>query len=643
VSLKARQVAGVTAIVGLVVIILSLIQVAALGRVRLEESQARGEALSHAIFQQAYKVGQLGDLHEGLRTDSGIRSLLESSIAYSKNVTYAAIVDSSGKVIAHSFPSQEGNHLVPQDRLDDLLSRSAVAQMRAIYSDRTFEVRQPLLLGTEDFGSIRIGLSTLLIQDDLSKALRPAILTALTALLIAMVCAMLLSHWLLRPIHVIKAGLSRLGRGEFDVKLDLPSDEEFGELGTSFNSISAQLAAVGNRVGETANLKSLVEHLEDAVALFSPDGALLFANPAMVPLIGTDESGRRIDDLVPRPHLCRRLIERTLATGQPQGPVSGPLSGVEDDRLFMTHPVLGPDGQPLGVVLLARNLGYLTRMESQLKVSHRLAALGGLLTGVAHEVKNPLNAMTIHLELLKQKLSSAAGARARLGRPAAVALVPAGEAAGARLLDAPAGLVTDASAGAMSNPAPPPADVPAAMKHVGIIADEIKRLDRVIQGFLKFTRPAELKLQPIQIASLIDDVIHVIEPEARGTGVTIRQQCPADAPSISGDPEMLHQALLNLSLNACQAMPNGGHLTFSCRADGDRVELAVTDSGNGIKPEHLEKIFDLYFTTKESGSGIGLSMVYRTIQLHDGEIEVESTPAHGTTFRLLFPRANPGA
>ena len=103
---------------------------------------------------------------------------------------------------------------------------------------------------------------------------------------------------------------------------------------------------------------------------------------------------------------------------------------------------------------------------------------------------------------------------------------------------------------------------------------------------------------------------------------------------------MLRQAFLNLALNACQAMPDGGTLRITCEAArGRRVRVIVADTGVGISPEHLQRVFDLYFTTKPKGSGIGLSMVYRTVQMHDGEIEVESIPGVGTTFRLLLPQA----
>ncbi len=171
-----------------------------------------------------------------------------------------------------------------------------------------------------------------------------------------------------------------------------------------------------------------------------------------------------------------------------------------------------------------------------------------------------------------------------------------------------------------------------------VIANEIRRLDEVVQGFLKFSRPEDLKLQPVSLPALFDEIVPIVRPEADRAGVTLSVECPPL--DVHGDPAMLRQAFLNLALNACQAMPGGGTLTIRCEsARGHRVSIAFVDTGVGIAPEHLQRIFDLYYTTKEKGSGIGLSMVYRTVQMHDGEIEAQSTPGAGTTFRLLLPRA----
>jgi signal transduction histidine kinase len=180
-----------------------------------------------------------------------------------------------------------------------------------------------------------------------------------------------------------------------------------------------------------------------------------------------------------------------------------------------------------------------------------------------------------------------------------------------------------------------------ALEHVEIIEGEVRRLDGVVQGFLKFTRPEDLRLQPVRLASLFEGIVPVVEPEAQRNHVKLSVDCPASLPPVSGDAGMLRQAFLNLMINACQAMPQGGSLRVVCApASRQRVLVTVEDTGVGIPPDHLSRIFDLYFTTKEHGTGIGLSMVYRIVQLHDGDIEVESTPGRGTTFRVHLQRAH---
>jgi signal transduction histidine kinase len=139
----------------------------------------------------------------------------------------------------------------------------------------------------------------------------------------------------------------------------------------------------------------------------------------------------------------------------------------------------------------------------------------------------------------------------------------------------------------------------------------------------------------------MDEILPIIETEANKHNVKVTIDVPSTVPAVNGDAAMLRQAFLNLAINACQAMPSGGSLRLmSSPASRSRVEIRVQDTGVGIAPEHLSKIFNLYFTTKERGTGIGLSMVYRIIQMHDGEVEVQSTPGRGTTFRVLLPRAS---
>src|SRR5262245_7296250 len=419
-GIKGKQVLGVTSLVGAVVVSLSVLHLANVARVSLDESRARAELVANAIFHRAFNVVAAGggDPYVALRNDPGLRSILESSL-YSKNVTYAALANVDGAAFVHADRSLEGQPLPAGGDLTRLLGQSSLSQLFAIYSSQgqNLEYRQPLF-GDREIGSIRIGVSTLLIREDLDRSLRPALLTALGALGVAVLVAMLLAQLLLRPIHMIRGGLTRLGKGEFGVQLNLGQDDEFGELGNFFNTVSEQLSADRSQMaGQVANLESAVEQLEDAVAIVNPKEELLFANPAMRSLLPAATPGAKLDALLPADHPLQRLSEQTLMNRQSRGPVSATF-GDSGERLVMTHAINDPKGELVGIMLVARNLEYLSEVQSTVRYSRKLAALGRLSAGVAHEVKNPLNAMMIHLELLRQKFTPrVARAAAVSGRP----------------------------------------------------------------------------------------------------------------------------------------------------------------------------------------------------------------------------------
>jgi signal transduction histidine kinase len=481
-SLRVRQTAAVTVLIALAMIVLSVQHVANLARVGLEDSHGIGDLLGRTIYQRARDaIAAGGDPEAALRTDAGIRSILESTAAYSRNVTYAAVVDNEGRAIAHSFPAAEGQRIEPGENLAAVLERDTLTQIRAIYADRALEVVLPLELGDAPFGAIRVGLSPILIRNNLAKAVEPMLWTTALITCAAILVGMILAGLILRPIHVINSGLVKLQRGEKVGSIDLPPDEELEGVGESFRAISEKLAA---------------------------------------------------------------------------------------------------------------------------------RSLGTLMAGVTHEVRNPLNAMTIHLELVREHLL-------RLQR-------------GSRT---PVGAVLG-----LDGPEEQPQDMNGAREHIDVIASEIKRLDEVITGFVRFIRPEELQLQPVNVHSIVNEVIALVEPDARRSGISCRAEV-ANAADLRADPALLRQALLNLALNGCQAMPNGGKLTMGARTAKDRrIAITIEDTGVGIPADKLDRIFDLYYTTKPDGSGIGLSIVYRIVQLHGGEVEVQSTEGRGTTFRLLLPQ-----
>jgi len=237
----------------------------------------------------------------------------------------------------------------------------------------------------------------------------------------------------------------------------------------------------------------------------------------------------------------------------------------------------------------------LERMASQLDVATRLAAISRLTGGVAHEIKNPLNAIALRLELL----------RARLGEPDH-------ELSG----------------------------------EIDILSKEVLRLDRVVKTFLDFSRPLDVHLQEIDLGMLAREVTEFVTPQARLAKIEVDFSAPSEPALMRGDSDLLKQAVLNLVTNAIDAMNHppdaGGRLGVRVeRAQfekgDDKLILEVSDTGPGIPPELRDKVFQLYFTTKTAGSGIGLAMTYRAVQLHNGTISFKSEAGSGTTFRLEFP------
>ena len=170
-----------------------------------------------------------------------------------------------------------------------------------------------------------------------------------------------------------------------------------------------------------------------------------------------------------------------------------------------------------------------------------------------------------------------------------------------------------------------------------IIASEILRLDRVVKTFLDFTRPVEMKSMVVSVDAFVSELAELARPQAQAVGVTVSADLHAAGATMVVDSDLLKQAALNIVVNGIEAMPQGGELRFECSISGEEAEIRISDSGTGIPPDKREKIFQLYFTTKKKGSGIGLAMTFRIVQLHNGKIDFFSEAGKGTTFILRFP------
>jgi two-component system, sporulation sensor kinase E len=228
--------------------------------------------------------------------------------------------------------------------------------------------------------------------------------------------------------------------------------------------------------------------------------------------------------------------------------------------------------------------------EARLRRAESLASLTTLAAGVAHEIKNPLGSMGIHIQLMQKLLSGSESVKS----------------------------------GDIS-------------EYLDIVNEEVERLNRIVMDFLFAVRPMDINLAEHDLNALLHEIMDFMKYEIEEAGVELSEDYQVDIPHILLDDKFIKQAILNIVKNAINAMPDGGELTISTRYRGDEVLLRIIDTGTGMSDEVLNKIFEPYFTTKEFGSGIGLTIVYKIIKEHRGEISVISQEGKGTTFTLSFP------
>ncbi len=240
----------------------------------------------------------------------------------------------------------------------------------------------------------------------------------------------------------------------------------------------------------------------------------------------------------------------------------------------------------LDSVLEKLDAGTRKHFEDQIALARRLTAINSLTGRVAHEIKNPLNSIALRLDLLRSRI--------------------AGES-------------------------------PDAEPEFAILSEEVTRLDRVVRTFLDFNRPVELHHEDVNITELAAEILQLLEPEAAQNKVTVSLVHPPGAVLVKADPGLLRQALLNVAVNAIEAMEDGGSLAIGIERCGDACAIRIADTGPGIPLSQRDKVFQLYFTTKPRGTGIGLAMTFRAMQLHGGTIEIEDGSGKGTAFRVTLP------
>ncbi|MBI4167273.1 MAG: hypothetical protein HY508_16225 [Acidobacteria bacterium] len=608
-SLKAKLTALISLLVLAVALAASTLYVSTITRQALREVEIRGEYVARATYNQARDALAQARLpaeinpndpeavrifvQTTLASDRGLATSMESAIGYIPTIYYVAITDIDGRVAVHTDPEQVRRPYQRAPRFHDLVGARLLNQLRVIYGPpRIYEIPLPLAIGDRPLGDIRVGVSTLFLRGQVTPELTRALVLSALAVLLATVTAGLLSYRLLRPLEAISRGVERMTRGEASPGLPLNRKDEWGILSSKLNLLGEQMR--GEKAAFVAlkeNLDQLFGKLTDGLMLFDQKDRLVLATPVVGRFLGRSpgtESHPAASECFAGNNPLETQIREAFRARQPLAAQVVELAGnPEIPRVAVSVQFVESEGKHVASLVTLRDAATRARLEDQIDITAKLAALGRLTSGMAHEVKNPLNAMVLQLELIKAKL---------------------------------------AVQGEKVKP------------QLDILGEEIRRLDRVVKTFLDFTRPLELRPAETDLERLVHDVFTLAEPQAKANGVRMRFEANGVLPRLILDRDLMKQALLNLVLNGCQAMPTGGDLTVTPRTLPGRVELEISDHGSGIPSEVRPKIFTLCFTTKPGGSGVGLAMAYRIVQLHNGSIDFESEVSRGTTFRISLPR-----
>jgi signal transduction histidine kinase len=613
--LKTKITLTTAALVLAVVSVNSTLYVRNLTRQVIRQANDRAQLASRQIFFEAQNAlmaaAKEGDspesdsaedvrayVQKAFDESAPLASAIDAEVGYSPLVYEISITDVNRTVLISSDRSQPGKSAVVRTDLAQLASSGFTEQIRRLYGPpRTYEVDYPFQIGRPGeqvpFGVIRVSVQTGLLRINITPALRSAALLALASVVISVFLAALVSSISFAPLQRIALQLDHISKGEFDLK-PLQRGDEFDQVSTKISQIGMQLRGVREIFSNLReNIDQVLGGLDDGLLLFSADGRAVMVSPAVERFLSMPADqllGRHAEDIFPPDHAVREAVKLHNGEFEPVASAEVVLSGIDCParRVGVSVEVIGEGEARMGTLVKFKDLESRERIGTQLQVSERLANLSGIYAGVAHEVKNPLNSMRIWLENLKDSMPAIEG-------------IP--------------------------------------QQAVRILDNEIDRLDSVVKRFLDFTRPPDMHQEEAGLKEILEEVLAVEQARLDKANISVEAHLDADVPRVLVDKQLLKQTLINLLVNAIESMPGGGQLRISLRLLAEMAEIEIQDTGRGIAPEHRERIFQLFFTTRPGGSGIGLASAFRTVQLHNGSIDFESEVGRGTTFRIGLPLA----
>ena len=604
-SVRARYLVVIISLVTIVVVALVYFQCARLMGAHLTaqvaaENMVATNALS--LAQKSVDDSPQMSAQEAIKDDPQVRAWL-IAVGRNDHFAYLGILASDNRVLVLYDPLhyRENSQVVP---FETLQAKSWLRQWLELRrGNYLYEISTPLNVNGQPFGRFVAGLPAQMLYREVLPDIRLALSIAMVAGLLAILSAVLLSNLVLRPLREFFGLIEQL-----EVESAAQSDAEKESSGQDLQWAAQRLRELGKRFAGNRNeietmrdqMRQVMSNLPDRLLLLDREQRIIMASPEAERLLLSwelhvnNENGHQpslrgmvLSEVLEDAHPLTLLTRRAFTSGQlREETLTLPTPEAKEHKLLASVQVFEEHGQLAGALLTLRDFESLKRLETQLDYATRLAALSRITSGVAHEVKNPLHAMVLHLELLRAKIDA--------GRDPG--------------------------------------------NHVEVLTSEVNRLNRVVQTFLDFTRPVQLQTRRYDANELLREVL-LLAPFMPESKIEVVKQYAPEKLFIETDIDLLKQGLLNIVINACQAMPGGGTLTLATASHNNQVEITISDTGIGIPEEMREKIFNLYFTTKEKGSGIGLAQAFRAIQMHSGSIDVESEVGQGTSFRILLPAA----
>lgn len=413
-----------------------------------------------------------------------------------------------------------------------------------------------------------------------------------TIALLLLVILLVVYHSFKQPLKSMRHLAEHLNAGDYDYRIEYSRNDEFTD---TFMRINHSLERLG--VGEESyskkeeNIRNLLEVLEESIVVVNEHLQLATYNPAVVKLFGCAQ-GEQFPELFARVVdeniALRDLIRQLKALGQ-ESLTRSLVLWVDEKELQVNVTVQRLDNQRL--LLMFKDLSRVRELQNNLLRSMKFGIIANLVSSISHEIRNPLSAVGIHAEILSNRLTKQY----------------------------------------------PELDEKL-KKSLTIIQNEIKRINRIHTQFFNLARKRELKLAEIKPNSILEDVVQLVQHHALEQQIALHIELDHSIDFIYGDVDQLKQVFLNIVLNAFQAVDQDGEVQIKTSQDAQKVYVEITDNGQGIPPEVGEHIFDLYFTTKKDGGGIGLALCKKIVEAHEGQIWFRSKVGQGTTFIVAFPR-----